>query len=123
MTLNDILNASFGETSNILRVNFKKTLLIRQYETEVVEGSSEVTVDRPITGAERAFITALMRAQIEYQIYADLFVKGTVTRDEYAQKVNVLETSMTSIKNKAEEVIGKSLDSYLKNSCIETNVQ
>lgn len=114
MTFDEIMDASFGETSNKLRVNFKKTILVQQYETEVFEAETEVELDHKITGAERVFITALLKAQMEYTVYADLYVKKQVTEVQYIERKKDILDTMTAIKAQAENILGYSLDKYIK---------
>lgn len=111
--INKVMQASFGEVSNTMTVSFKKTVLIRDYETEVIEASTNVTLDKPLTGAERMFITAIMRIQMEYEAYCNLVMKGMVTQKVFDQRKEALADDLLAIKNKAEAVLGKSLDSYL----------
>lgn len=63
LNMDDILNASLGEVSNKLSVTFKKTVLVRSYETEVVEAVTEVNLDQEITGIERMFVTAILKCK------------------------------------------------------------
>lgn len=114
MNINDILEASFGETSDKLRVNFKKTILVQQYETEVFEAETEVELDHNITGAERVFLTALMKSQMEYTVYVDLYVKKQITKEQYEDRKKDIITTISSIKAQAEGVLGYSLDKYIK---------
>lgn len=111
--INKVMQASFGEVSNTMTVSFKKTVLIRDYETEVIEASTNVTLDKPLTGAERMFITAIMRIQMEYEAYCNLVMKGMVTQKVFDQRKEALADDLLAIKNKAEAVLGRSLDSYL----------
>ena len=114
MNLDSIMSASFGETSNRLRVNFKKTILVQQYETEVFEAETEIELDHKVTGAERMFITALMKAQMEFTVYADLYVKKQITEVQYTERKKDILDTMTAIKHQAETVLGYSLDKYLE---------
>lgn len=107
------LKASFGESSNILNVSFKKTVFIRDYETEVIEANSTVNLDKNITGAERVFISALIRVQLEYEAYCNLLMKGMVTQKEFEQRKLSLATELNALKSKAELLLGRSLDNYL----------
>lgn len=113
LDINSILGASFGETSDKLRVVFRKTINVGEYESEVYEISSEVVLDKELSGAERILVTALMQAQIEYQAYCNLGFKGLVTQTELNERKVELENSVTAIKAKAEGVLGKSLDDYI----------
>ena len=113
MDMNRILQASFGESSNDLRVTFKKTVLIRQYETEVVELETTIKLDEPVSGAERMFITALIYVQLEYTAYCELAYKGLITQTELDNRRQQLEESMDGIRAKAENILGKSMDKWL----------
>ncbi len=112
--VNRALAASFGEASNTLTVSFKKTLLIRDYETEVIESSTNLVLDHPISGAERAFITAIMRVQMEYEAYCNLVMKGMVTQLEFDQRKQALANDLVALKAKAEAISGQNMDKYLE---------
>lgn len=112
-TMEKIMNSSFGEASNTIRASFKKTVFMRQYETEVVEMESTLTVDKNVTGAERMFMSAILQAQLEYSAYVNLAFKGLITKTELDSRRDELVNSVEAIKNKAEQVLGKSLDEYL----------
>ena len=126
MTIEDMLSASFnemGENSNKLRVVFKKTVLVKQYETEVFEAETEIKFDKPLKGAERMFLTALLKAQMEYTVYADLYVKKQITEEQYVSRKNDLMQTMSLIKAQAENVLGYSLDKYLHETLEENNLE
>lgn len=117
VTINDALKASFGEANNTIRASFKKTVLIRQYETEVIELETTLNIERNLQGAERAFIVALLQIQLEYTAYATLLCKGLVTQEEFDKRKAELEQEVNILKQKAEGVLGRSLD-YLVNCTI-----
>lgn len=112
--IDKVLGASFGEASNVLTVSFKKTVLIRDYETEVIEASTNVTIDHPITGAERSLITAIMRIQMEYEAYCNLVMKGMVTQMQFDQRKQALANDLIALKAKAEAISGQSMDKYFE---------
>lgn len=112
-TIDKVLQASFGESSNTINVMFKKTVLIKDYETEVLEASTQVTFDHPITGAERIFVSAMLRIQMEYEAYCNLVMKGMVTQTQFDQRKLCLAQDLIAIKSKAEALTGLSLDKYL----------
>lgn len=116
--INRALAASFGEASNVLTVSFKKTVLIRDYETEVIESSTNITLDHPVSGAERTFITAIMRVQMEYEAYCNLVMKGMVTQMEFDMRKQALANDLMALKAKAEAISGQNMDKYL-DLCIE----
>ena len=115
LSMDDILNASLGEVSNKLSVTFKKTVLVRNYETEVVEAITSVELEHPITGIERMFVTAILEIQMEYTVFCQLAAKGTVTNKELEERKKSLVDGLYSIKYKADQILGNGvIDKYLK---------
>lgn len=115
ISIDKIMRAGLGEANNELRVNFKKTVLIRDYETEVIEATSSVKIDKPLTGIERMFIMSIMQIQMEYTCYINLATKGTITPRQLEERKQALEEDLFSIKYKAESLLGVgALDEYLK---------
>lgn len=112
MSMNKILEASFGETSSKLRASYKKTVQIRPYETEVMEVETELNIENGISGAERMLISAILQAQLEYECFCNLVYKGIVTSAELDKRRRELEDGVTAIKDKAEKLLGKPLDKY-----------
>lgn len=114
LTLENVLDASLGESNNQLTVSFKKTVLIRDYETEVIEASTNVTIDKPLNGAERTFVTAMLRVQLEYEAYCNLLMKGLVTQTAFNERKSCLEQELNLLKDKVEQITGKSVDEFIK---------
>lgn len=110
ITMDDALKASFGETGSSIRATFKKTVNVKQYETESVEVSSTLEIDKDLTGVERMLISAILQSQLEYEAYIQLVCKGTITASEFEQRKKSLEQDMTMLANKAEEILGKPVD-------------
>lgn len=113
INIEDIMNSSLGEVSSQIRASFKKTVLVRQYETEVIELESTVNIDKPITSAERMLISAMLQIQLEYDAYCQLAFKGYVTTSEFNQHKGVLLESFNALKTKLEESTGIDLSSYI----------
>jgi hypothetical protein len=114
LNMDRIMDASFGEVSNSLTVTFKKTVLTKQYETEVVEATSTIELDHPLIGIERMFITGVIQAQLEYGAYINLVSKGLVTKTELNNRKIALEEDLYSIKYKADQILGPGvIDKYL----------
>ena len=112
--MNQIMGASFGEMSNKLVVNFKKTVLVRDYETEVVEASTTIDLDKNLTGIERMFVTALLEAQMEYTAYCTLATKGFVTNTQLAERKTAIEEGIYALKYKADQLLGAGvIDKYI----------
>lgn len=114
VTMDDILASTFGEATSEITSTFKKTVFVRQYETEVVEYSSTVRFEKPMSGAERVLLSALLHVQLEYSAYCDLVHKGFVTESEFNSRKRTLEEDMNRLKEKAESVLGRSMDEYFK---------
>lgn len=120
ISMEDIMQASFGEVSNKLTVTFKKTVLIRDYETEVIESTTSIDLDHPITGIERMFITAMLEIQMEYTAYVNLASKGIVTQSQLLQRKQMLEEGLFSIKYKADSILGAGvIDKYINYNNLE----
>ena len=111
--IKDIMKASIGEANSEIKASFKKTVLVRQYETEVVEIDTKVTLDRPVTNGERMFISALLYVQLEYTAYTQLLFKGLVTSTELAEREKALTDEINALKNKIEDCGGKNMDYLL----------
>ncbi len=113
--MNKVMQASFGEISNDLTVTFKKTVLLRQYETEVIESTSTVKFDHPLIGIERMFVTAILEIQMEYTAYINLTTKGLITNTQFQQRKEELEQNLYNIKVKADQILGAGvIDKYLE---------
>lgn len=113
--MDDIMSASFGEVSNKLTVTFKKTVLIRDYETEVIEATNSVEFDHPLIGIERMFVTAIIEIQMEYTAYVNLVCKGLLTELQLKERKTALEQALYTIKYKADEILGAGvIDKYIK---------
>lgn len=114
ISMDTIMNASLGEVSNKLTVTFKKTVLIRDYETEVIEATNSVEFEQPLVGIERMFVTAVMEIQMEYTAYINLLSKGLITKTEFANRKAALEEGLYSIKFKADQMLGTGvIDKYI----------
>lgn len=115
ISMDNIMQASFGEISNDLTVTFKKTVLLRQYETEVIESTSTVKFDHPLIGIERMFVTAILEIQMEYTAYINLTTKGLITNTQFQQRKEELEQNLYNIKVKADQILGAGvIDKYLE---------
>lgn len=118
IAIEKIMNSTIGEASSEIRASYKKTVLVRQYETEVIELETTLKVDHEISNAERILISALLQVQLEYTAYSQLAIKGLVTQTEFNQRKGELEESAELILRKAETTTGKKLDKYI-NTCME----
>lgn len=118
ITMNDVMGARLGnlEESDILKVNFKKTINTRQYESEVMEVETTLRVPNNITGAERMLMLAVLQAQAEYDIYCMLIYKEQITKQEFAKRKSELEVAVNAMKDKAESITGKSMEHIISNN-------
>ena len=115
ISMDNIMEASLGEVSNKLTVTFKKTVLIRDYETEVIEATNNVEFDHPLIGIERMFVTAILEIQMEYTAYINLTTKGLITNTQFQQRKEELEQNLYNIKVKADQILGAGvIDKYLE---------
>lgn len=113
MDMDKILGASFGEASSEIKATFKKTVRIREYETEVIEIESKLDMgDKTLSGIERVLVSAILQAQLEYESYCGLCYKGLVTQEELNQRRQNLVDEIVALKAKAESITGESMDKY-----------
>ncbi len=110
VNMDKIMLASLGENSGKIRATFKKTVNVKQYETEVVELESSVDIDRGLNGVERMLLASIMQAQMEYAGYVQMACKGLITQSQLAERKLNLEGDINTIKAKGEELLGKTLD-------------
>lgn len=110
VTMDNVMNASFGETGSSIRATFKKTINVRQYETETYEASTTLELEREVSGIERMIISSLLQAQLEYAGYIQLHQKGYVSDNEFNTRKQCLEEDVNLLKMKGEKLLGKSLD-------------
>jgi len=99
--VDDMLTCKLGETESSLKVTFKKTVKVREYETEVTEVTNEIKIDDSITGMERIFVAEILKSQAEYVMYIDLYERGTVTKDEYMVKRKTIEDTLRTMIDRA----------------------
>ena len=108
----NLLISSFGEPSSKLKVTYKKTVKVREYETEVIEATNELNIEETLSNAERLLIQAMLKCQMEYMVYSDLYIRGTVTEKEFMDKKEEIESTLITFKNKCNQV-GINTDKYL----------
>lgn len=111
--VDNMLTCTLGETDSDLKITYKKTVKVREYETEVTEVTNEIRIDKEISGMERIFISEILKCQSEYCVYIDLLEAGLVTKDEYMIKRNEIEAKLSTMKQRAKSV-GVNVDKYLK---------
>ena len=110
INMDKIMGASFGESSEIIRASFKKTINVRQYETETIELSSTLNIEKPLCGIERLIMSATLQAQLEYEAYVQMLAKGYVTQTEFDNRKLVLESDVAALVSKGEQLLGKPVD-------------
>lgn len=116
VTMENILSANLGEERGTIRASFEKKVLIKQYETEVALYESSLDINKPLTGAERLLISSILQIQLEYSAYSDLLHKGLVTNQEFVARKSQLEQELNTMKKKAEDVLGTSMDKYFEST-------
>lgn len=113
VNMNNILKASFGEANNEIKVTFKKTILIRPYETEVVEIESKLNIDKSMDGATRQLLCTVLQSQVEFEAYSQLFYKKLVSQEEVLSRKAYLEQSVKEAVWKFENLTGRDASEYL----------
>ena len=112
VTMDDILKTAFEDRADSVsevKVSFRKTVNTRPYETEVVEAEVVVRVPNDMAGIERILHLAIIQAQVEYEVYLNLAIKGYVTKEEFDNERKVIESTINKLVNKAID-LGKSVE-------------
>lgn len=109
----NIMNAHFGEVGNKISANFKKTILIRAYETEVIEGETEIELKQNLDGMDRTLVNCLLQAQIELEVYMSLYIKGRISKEEYEQRKSGIEYTVNMMAYQYEKLTGRNAGVYL----------
>lgn len=97
----DIMNKELGISRDIT-VTFRKSVSVRPYETEVVEATTTIRIDKPISGSMRMLITACAQAQLEYEVYTNLMAKGLVQVAEFQIREKNLSDLLDHLKSVCE---------------------
>ena len=108
--MDEIMSANLGGNLTKIKATFRKTVNIRQYETEVIELETELEIDdKELTSIERMLITEILQAQLEYNAYVNLVYKKYVTSTEFEERRTQLAASVNSLKKKAEKLLGREI--------------
>lgn len=118
-TIEDLLAIEFTEEKQTVEAVFRKTVYIRQYETEVYECRAEVTLEGSVDGFERNLIVSILRAQLENSVYTDLYIKKIVTKTEYDNNVQNILVTINSLINQYEKEYGRDIRELLRKVKIE----
>lgn len=110
----DILGAGFGEIDNEITVEFKKTVKVREYETEAFDIMAKVKMDTMADGYDRTLVYTLMQAQVELRGFASLLMRGLVPQNEYDERKRKIETDVNVVIQKYEQMTGRSADKYFR---------
>lgn len=127
LNINDIMLAGVPtKESSKIRVSFKKTVQVRDYESEVIEMSAELDTPDGTTSAQRAAYEALMYSQLRYIGYLQLLFRSRVTQGEFDAEITAITNSCAAMLNKLESVSGEDLSSIfstdvLKNATVSQN--
>ena len=98
LNINDIMLAGVPtKESSKIRVSFKKTVQIRDYESEVIEMSAELDTPDGTTSAQRAAYEALMYSQLRYIGYLQLLFRSRVTQGEFDAEITAITNSCTAM--------------------------
>lgn len=121
LDMDKILKATIGDRPETIHCSFKKTVYLRQYETEVYEVDATVELPAGMSNAEKMLVEAITQAQLEYEIYCMLAYKEQVTQTEFANRKQSLVNYVQAVKDKAEMLLNKNLD-YIFNREDTVNV-
>ncbi len=100
LTMDDILKAEVGafcENGN-LRVSVKKTVNMRQYETEVIEADISVPVTAEQVKNDIPYIATVLTSKLQYSVLFQLYATGRITPEEFFDSKSKIEASVNSQK-------------------------
>ena len=106
VSLDELMRSQLGEKANKIVASFKKTILIKDYETEVIEVTNEIELEDELSGIERMLLCSMLEAKMEYAVYINLYNKGRISKTEYNNRKQGLEQELGIIKKKAEVLVG-----------------
>lgn len=113
-TMDDVLNSNMQEEGSRLHALFKKTVVIRQYETEVFESDVEVVLTKPVTGIERSLIVSILQAQLEYDTYVGMFARQIIPATEFNKRKEGIEKDIELMVSKFRDMTGREPDEYFE---------
>lgn len=123
-TMDDILNAKFGVNGNKVDACFKKTVKIKEFETEVIEVRSSVELPDNASGVERLMTLTLLQAQLEYMAYSNLAFKSIVTENELDKRKKQLMADVDAAAVKYEKLTGENpYSKYIDTQMTSDSVQ
>lgn len=102
MNIWDVMNKGLGKSGTIT-VTFRKTVSIKPYESEIIEATTTLNIDREISGSLRMMVLAAAHAQLEYEVYVNLLAKGLVPVSELQVREKNLNDALNHIKDIGEE--------------------
>ena len=85
LTLEDVLGADLGDFTNG-KVLFRKTVQVKDYESETVEVSVDLGSLKEKPAEIRELILAMAEVQLEYTVYSGLVLKQLITEGEYRER-------------------------------------
>lgn len=114
MDMNTLLGADFGEKSSKIKVSFKRTIQIEQYNPETIQVDTEVEFEGHMQAIDRDTIICVLQSTTEYQALIHLYKKGLIDSTEFVNTRTKLEKSCEDVLTKYEKLTGKSRDTILK---------
>lgn len=83
--MREITECNLGSSVNngVLRVGFKKTINIRQYETEVIDITLDIPLAEGDLGAKFPVVEQVAIVKAEYGAMLNLLANGRITQDEF----------------------------------------
>ena len=99
--MDDMLRAKIGK-DEVLRVAFKKTVLMGQYETEVYTADTSIELPAECTGIERVIAEHMLMSQLEYGVSIKLVMKGKMSKEEWEMNTQRNEHQLNLLLDKAQ---------------------
>jgi len=103
LTMEDLLSMNLQETGSQLKATFRKIVNNAPYETETLELSAELNMERSLTLGEKAFAVTALEHVLEYTVWAELYLKQRISTEEFDQQKKLLEDSINVFKAKVAD--------------------
>jgi len=86
-----LYGGAFGENRSKIKAVFRKTVYVKQYETETMEFEVELEFDKPVSEAERNYAVHRLEAQLEAAAFRNAMSKGFVSTHEYNERMMAID--------------------------------
>lgn len=98
MNINEILASNIGSSveNGKLKVSFRKTVNLRQYETEVLEADIEVPLTQDDIKNRLPLIEVIAASKLEYGVLFQMYASRMISKEEFDARKAQFEQAVTA---------------------------